>query len=272
MTPGQARAWESAAAHYLVEVPRSGRNTSVDPAFRFDAPAVFGRTAPLVIEIGTGRGENIVAAAMADRDRDFLGLEVYRPGLAQTMLRATEAVGRIRTRLQSPSERGDGDSGDTARFVESGTVPAWPRSTLDDGPSGVPGSTLDDGLANLRLVEADAADFLRTALMPSSVAEVWTFFPDPWPKARHHKRRLVGAEFAAQVARVVAPGGVWRLATDWGDYAASMLEVLASQPLWASVRATSAVDQRFAGRAVTAFERRGLDAGRSVIEITAVRA
>ena len=82
------------------------------------------------------------------------------------------------------------------------------------------------GLHNLRVAPADASQLLATALPVGSVSEVWVFFPDPWRKPRHRKRRLVSAAFADSVARVLRPGGVWRLATDWADYAWQMRDVL----------------------------------------------
>ena len=82
------------------------------------------------------------------------------------------------------------------------------------------------GLHNLRVAPADASQLLATALPVSSVSEAWVFFPDPWRKPRHRKRRLVSAAFADSVARVLRPGGVWRLATDWADYAWQMRDVL----------------------------------------------
>ncbi len=77
-------------------------------------------------------------------------------------------------------------------------------------------------VANVRLLQSDAVDGLTHLLGPGSVQEVWTFFPDPWPKVRHHKRRLVDRAFADLVASRLRPGGAWRLATDWADYAAQM--------------------------------------------------
>ena len=82
------------------------------------------------------------------------------------------------------------------------------------------------GLHNLRVAPADASQLFATALPVSSVSEAWVFFPDPWRKPRHRKRRLVSAAFADSVARVLRPGGVWRLATDWADYAWQMRDVL----------------------------------------------
>ena len=86
----------------------------------------------------------------------------------------------------------------------------------------------DRGLSNVRAVEANAPELMDHLLAPGSVQEVWVFFPDPWHKKRHHKRRLVNAAFADRVARVLAPGGVLRLATDWSGYAVQMREVMAA--------------------------------------------
>ena len=87
-------------------------------------------------------------------------------------------------------------------------------------------------IGNVRLVQADAAAGMTHLLGPASVAELWTFFPDPWPKTRHHKRRLVTAEFADLAASRVLPGGLWRLATDWSEYAAAVAAILDHHPAW----------------------------------------
>jgi tRNA (guanine-N7-)-methyltransferase len=121
-------------------------------------------------------------------------------------------------------------------------------------------------IRNVRLVQADAVAGLTHLLAAASVAELWTFFPDPWPKARHHKRRLITPAFAELAASRVAPGGLWRLATDWADYAETVVGILDHHPAW------TAADEGRADRPVTRFERRGLDAGRSVIELTYRRA
>ena len=120
-----------------------------------------------------------------------------------------------------------------------------------------------DKIENVRLVQADAAAGLAHLLAPDSVAELWTFFPDPWPKVRHHKRRLITPAFADLAASRVEPGGLWRLATDWADYAEAVAAILDSRPEWT---ATAAPDR--ADRPVTRFERRGLDAGRPVVELS----
>lgn len=86
------------------------------------------------------------------------------------------------------------------------------------------------GVQNLRIVDVDAVQSLPILLDAATVSEVWTFFPDPWRKARHRKRRLVRRDFAREIARVLVDGGCWRLATDWDDYANQMLEVIWSSP------------------------------------------
>ncbi|WP_246159872.1 tRNA (guanosine(46)-N7)-methyltransferase TrmB [Microbacterium rhizomatis] len=120
---------------------------------------------------------------------------------------------------------------------------------------------------NLRLVEANAPEVLQHLLPPASLDELWVFFPDPWHKNKHNKRRLVTAEFAALAARSLTDGGVLRLATDWEDYARQMRDVLdgacgftrAFEGEWAP---------RFEGRILTAFEHKGERAGRSIRDLT----
>lgn len=117
-------------------------------------------------------------------------------------------------------------------------------------------------VANVRLSPTDAAWALTHLFGPAALAELWTFFPDPWPKARHHKRRLVNAELAALAASRLAPGALWRLATDWGDYAEQMVAVLDAQP-----RLVGGVTQRWRERPETRFERKGHAAGRRVVDL-----
>lgn len=220
----QQRAWDAHRERYLLDVPRDVARTSVDPAFVVDPAALFGRSARLVVEIGSGQGEAVVAAAEADPATDFLAVEVYTPGLAQTVLRAAQR-----------------------------------------------------DLANLRLVQANAVELLATTLPAGSVDELWVFFPDPWHKSRHHKRRLVTPSFAALAERVLrapgdgTPGGTLRLATDWLEYAEQMVEVLDAAPGLRNAHGAGAVAPRFEGRVLTGFERKGETAGRTITDLAYVR-
>jgi tRNA (guanine-N7-)-methyltransferase len=177
-----------------------------------DLGAVFGRGAPVVLEIGSGMGEATTVMAAADPDRDYLAVEVHRPGLANLLAGVAAA-----------------------------------------------------GLANVRVVEGDALDLLR-GLDPGALDAVHAFFPDPWPKARHHKRRLVQPAHAALIASRLRPGGTLHLATDHAAYAEHMLTTLTAEPRLSNVYSSWA--PRLAARPVTKFERRGLDAGRVVFDLT----
>jgi tRNA (guanine-N7-)-methyltransferase len=202
----QAAAWERRHSEWWIP------DEAVDVT-GFDVRTWFGREAPLVVEIGSGVGEATVALAAARPSCDVLALEVWQPGVADTMHRMEQA-----------------------------------------------------GVSNIRLLSVDAVWSMRHLLRPGSVRELWTFFPDPWPKKRHHRRRLVGADFAEDAARCLEAGGLWRLATDWSDYAEQMLEVLDAEPLLENLHQGFA--PRWSDRPLTRFERRGLDAGRAVSDLT----
>jgi tRNA (guanine-N7-)-methyltransferase len=122
------------------------------------------------------------------------------------------------------------------------------------------------GLSNVRLSSLDAAWCFDHVIEPETVAELWTFFPDPWPKARHHKRRLVNPRFAALAASRLVPGGVWRIATDWSHYADQMRRVLDAEPLL-----SGGLTERYADRPLTRFERRGIAAGRPVTDLRYIK-
>ncbi|OKL49327.1 tRNA (guanosine(46)-N7)-methyltransferase TrmB [Boudabousia marimammalium] len=222
--------WETHSAQYMVDVERAVGHTSVQEGPSLDYTDLFGRTAPVTVEIGCGSGDQIVAAAARWPERDFIGLEVWRPGIAKTISKAVE-----------------------------------------------------ENVTNLRLIEADAVQVFDYLIGEGSLAEVWTFFPDPWRKSRHHKRRLVQPKFAQTVASRLVEGGVWRLATDWDDYAWHMRDVVNSMTLCANPHEGERPDPldpegdlggfapRFSGRVMTRFEQRGLDAGRRVRDLTAIR-
>lgn len=230
LPPNLARTWDAHAERYVIEPRRGIGYTTVAEDFRLDPVELFGRSAPLTLEIGSGTGEQIVAAAAAHPDRDYLALEVWVPGIAKLVSKAVEA-----------------------------------------------------GVDNIRVLEADVAQALPIVLGDACLDEVWTFFPDPWRKARHRKRRLVSDAFALQVARVLRDGGVWRLATDWDDYAWQMRDVIEACPLFENPHVGQRPDPedpepqrggfapRYEGRVVTHFETRGIDAGRRAHDIVGVR-
>jgi tRNA (guanine-N7-)-methyltransferase len=123
-------------------------------------------------------------------------------------------------------------------------------------------------LSNVRLVEADAVQVLKHMLRPASVAEMWVFFPDPWHKMRHHKRRLVNPAFAELAASRLVAGGTMRLATDWLDYAEQMRDVLdACSSLTNPHGDATGFAPRFEGRVMTRFEEKGLASGRVIYDL-----
>ena len=122
------------------------------------------------------------------------------------------------------------------------------------------------GLTNVRVMEADALEVLRTMIPQGSLAGIRTYFPDPWPKARHHKRRLVTAEHASLIGSRATPSATWDLATDWAPYADQMVDVLDKHPMW-----TGSVVERPSHRPVTRFEQTALDQGRQVTDLRYVR-
>jgi tRNA (guanine-N7-)-methyltransferase len=123
------------------------------------------------------------------------------------------------------------------------------------------------GLANVRIVRHDAVEVLRTMIAPASLAGIHIWFPDPWPKKRHHKRRLIQPAFVASLAARLAPGGYLHCATDWQPYAEQMREVLAAEPLLRDSGAT----ERPAWRPLTRFEQRGLKLGHGVWDLVYMR-
>lgn len=207
------QAWDAHHARYVVEPDRGERSTSLAPGWCFDAVAAFGRRAPLVVEIGSGDGDAVLAAAESDPARDHLAVEVYRPGLARTIVGAQQR-----------------------------------------------------GLDNLRVLVADAAALVGHGLAPDSVTELRVFFPDPWPKARHHKRRLVDHGFVASAAAVLHQGGRLRLATDWQDYADQMLEACEACPALHSAHPETTWAPRH-GRVETRYERKGRAVGRQIRDL-----
>jgi tRNA (guanine-N7-)-methyltransferase len=122
------------------------------------------------------------------------------------------------------------------------------------------------GLANVRIVQHDAVDVLQSMIAPQTLAGVHIFFPDPWPKKRHHKRRLLQTEFVALVASRLAPGATLHCATDWEPYAEQMLAVLSAEPSLVNA-AGKGYAERPASRPLTKFEQRGLARGHGVRDL-----
>ena len=206
MGTGQVRALRELAPRYVL--PFS--------AAAFDAARVFGRHAPLVVEIGFGMGQATAQIAAARPHDDFLGIEVHEPGVGALLQRIDEQQ-----------------------------------------------------LGNLRIVQHDAVEVLRDMIAPSSLAAVHVFFPDPWPKKRHWKRRLIQPPFVALLASRLAPGGALHCATDWQPYAEQMLEVLSAEPLLDNTAEGYAPRPDY--RPLTKFENRGLALGHGVWDLVFTR-
>jgi tRNA (guanine-N7-)-methyltransferase len=208
---GTRRGHLSAAQRHAHEtlLPRYG--VPMQPE-RIDAAALFGRAAPLVLEIGFGMGHTSAEIAAQRPDTDFIGVEVYTPGV-----------------------------GSLLRLIET------------------------RGLSNLRVIQQDAVEVLRDRIRPDGLDGVHVYFPDPWPKARHHKRRLIQAPLVQLLAQRIAPGGYLHCATDWEPYAAQMLEVLQAEPLLSNTAQGYA--PRPAWRPLTKFEHRGLKLGHGVWDL-----
>ena len=201
MTVGQERAWDT----YWEKM---GNDVKSLPEGPLDFDSWFGRSAPVLLEIGSGMGETTSQLVAAAPELNYVAVEVYKPGLAQLLLRA-EHLG---------------------------------------------------GLDNLRVLRGDAVDLLTDHIAPASLHGVRIFFPDPWPKKKHHKRRLVQPEFVSLIASRLEPGGVLHLATDWENYADQMLEVCSGERLLTNVHDGWA--PRPDWRPVTKFEQRAVNEGR----------
>ena len=206
MGPGQARALDNLGPRYLLPFA----------AAPLDLDAVFGRHAPVVLEIGFGMGDATAQMAKAAPHTDFLGVEVHLPGVGALLKRIGE---------------------------------------LD--------------LRNVRVIRHDAVDVLEQMIAPGSLAGIHLFFPDPWHKARHHKRRIVQPAFVRLLASRLAPGGYVHVATDWEPYAAQMLEVLGAEPMLRN--SAGGYAPRPAHRPETKFERRGIGLGHGVRDLLFVR-
>ena len=202
MSPAQQRACDAL-------LPRFGVPFTPAP---LDFARVFGRVAPVILEIGFGMGETTAAIARAHPDVDFLGVEVHLPGVGALLKRIDELA-----------------------------------------------------LSNVRVIRHDAFEVVEAMIAPASLAAVHVYFPDPWPKKRHHKRRLLTRAFVHALAHRIAPGGYLHVATDWAPYAEEILATLAAEPQLANTAADYA--PRPPWRPQTKFERRGVALGHAVFDV-----
>ena len=179
-----------------------------------DFAALFGRVAPVHIEIGFGNGEALAAMAAVHPHNDYLGIEVHGPG-----------VGMLLRRLSA------------------------------------------DSIANVRVISADAKDVLEQRIPDGALDAISIFFPDPWPKNRHHKRRLVQPALLELLRRKLKIGGQINLATDWEDYAQHMLAVLSAAEGFENSAGANRFAPRPTTRPLTKFERRGQRLGHGVWDL-----
>lgn len=195
--------------YYAEMMPKIG---IVYQAQQIDLAAVYGRNNPKILEIGTGMGETTAKIADANRDNDYLGVEVHVPGVGALCKQIAERE-----------------------------------------------------LENLRICQHDAVEVVRDMLPENSLDGVHVFFPDPWHKARHNKRRLIQSPFVALLASRLKPGGYLHCATDWEEYAHQMLEVLSAEPTL--VNSAEGFAPRPEYRPLTKFENRGIRLGHGVWDV-----
>jgi tRNA (guanine-N7-)-methyltransferase len=204
LTKGQQRSldlfWPSMGLEY--------QNTA------YDMKAVFGRDAELVLEIGFGMGKSLVQMAKEAPEKDFIGIEVHKPGVGACL-----------------------------------------------------GEAETQGVKNLRVFEHDAIEILNDSIAENSLSTVQLFFPDPWHKKRHHKRRIVQPEFAQLLRRKLKTGGVFHMATDWENYAEHMLEVMKAAEGYQNLSETNDYVPRPEHRPLTKFENRGVNLGHGVWDL-----
>lgn len=186
----------------------------LDPNADYDFSQVFGRTAPLIVEIGFGSGDSLAKMAAANPDKDYIGIEVHRPGVGHLMLLLDQL-----------------------------------------------------GLTNVRIYCHDAIEIIERKVADNSLAGVHLFFPDPWPKKKHHKRRIVRPSFVELLTRKLQPGGYFHAATDWQNYAENMLEVLSADSGISNTSDTGDYCERPEYRPLTKFEQRGIRLGHGVWDL-----
>lgn len=201
----------------LTRWPQYGVEPSA--AEQLNSAALFGRNAPLYIEIGFGNGDTLLHLAQHQPEHNFLGIEVHRPGLGRVVYELGER-----------------------------------------------------NLSNVRVVCADAVEILRDHIADNTLAGVYIFFPDPWPKRKHHKRRIINSEFARLLAAKLAPGGIMHMATDWEHYAHHALAVLNSCAALTNANVEASFAARPSYRPLTKFELRGKTLGHPIRDLIFLKA
>lgn len=242
---------------FIIDLPAGHDATAVAADARFDLVREFGRSGSLAIEIGPGSGEQLVSFAAAHPDWNVLALEAWHPGVARCVARAAR------------------ENITNVRIIEADAAQALPilfglEAAGKNAPEEIiaAGPRLNPAHPN---AENPRADML------------WTFFPDPWRKARHHKRRIVSPTFAGVAAGLLRQGGTWRMATDWDDYAWQMRNTVEASPYFDNPHAGNLQDPadpeperggyapRWEGRIMTRFEERGIEAGRTIHDLEVIR-
>lgn len=175
---------------------------------------VFGREAPVVLEIGFGMGDSLIEMATVQPEKNYIGIEVHRPGVGRLLSRADEA-----------------------------------------------------GLTNIRVYAEDAVQVLADCIPDGSLDVLQLFFPDPWHKKRHHKRRIVQPEFVQQIRRKLKVGGYFHMATDWENYAEHMMEVMSAAQGYRNKAGDGQYSPQPEWRPVTKFQKRGERLGHGVWDL-----
>lgn len=204
MTEGQQRALDDNWPQYGLEL----KDGMIDPA------QVFGREAPLVLEIGFGMGDSLIEMARHAPEKNFIGIEVHPPGVGRLLSRAAEA-----------------------------------------------------GLTNIRVYCDDAVEVLAQCIPDASLETLQLFFPDPWHKKRHHKRRIVQPEFAQKIRHKLAIGGCFHMATDWENYAEHMMDVMSVAEGYRNRAGAGEYSPQPEWRPVTKFQQRGERLGHGVWDL-----
>ena len=203
LTPGQEVALDQHWSQYGLE-----------PELDYDFSQVFGRQAPLIVEIGFGNGDSLAKMAAANPDHDYIGIEVHKPGVGHLLILLHE-----------------------------------------------------QGLTNVRVYCHDAIEILEQKIPDHSLAGLHLFFPDPWHKKKHHKRRIVRPSFVDLLNKKLQVDGYFHAATDWQHYAESMLEVLSASEGLKNTSLTQDYCERPDYRPLTKFEQRGLRLGHGVWDL-----